>query len=107
MIDLRSDTVNTTKQSHAPGNVWCCNLVMMFMVKIPASVFLKIIAAEMFGTEAAIFAPSGTQSNLLALMSHCQRGDEYIVGQQAHTYRYEGRRCGRFGQYSTPTCRKI
>ncbi len=34
--------------------------------------------------------PSGTQSNLVALMTHCQRGDEYLVGQDAHTYRYEG-----------------
>ncbi len=47
-------------------------------------------AAAMTGKEAALFAPSGTQSNLLALMSHCQRGDEYIVGQQAHTYKFEG-----------------
>ena len=47
-------------------------------------------AAEIFAFEAAIFFPTGTQSNLAALMSHCQRGDEYIVGQEAHTYRYEG-----------------
>ena len=33
--------------------------------------------------------PSGTQSNLCALLSHCERGDEYIAGQDAHTYRYE------------------
>ncbi len=46
--------------------------------------------AALLGYEAAIFAPTGTQSNLLALMSHCGRGDEYIVGQQAHTYRWEG-----------------
>jgi threonine aldolase len=44
----------------------------------------------MLGYEAALFAPTGTQSNLLALMSHCGRGDEYLVGQQAHTYRWEG-----------------
>jgi threonine aldolase len=43
----------------------------------------------MLGKEAALFMPSGTQSNLSALMAHCQRGDEYIVGQGAHTYRYE------------------
>jgi len=43
----------------------------------------------MLGFEAALFFPSGTQSNLAALMSHCQRGDEYLVGQEAHTYRYE------------------
>ena len=42
------------------------------------------------GFEAALFMPSGTQSNLAALMAHCARGDEYIVGQAAHTYKYEG-----------------
>jgi threonine aldolase len=46
--------------------------------------------AAMLGKEAALFVPSGTQSNLVAMMSHCQRGDEYIVGQMAHTYRWEG-----------------
>ena len=47
-------------------------------------------AAELFGYEAALFAPSGTQTNLIALLLHCQRGDEYLVGQEAHTYKYEG-----------------
>ena len=47
------------------------------------------VAAEL-GFEAALFMPTGTQSNLCALMSHCERGDEYIVGQMAHTYRSEG-----------------
>jgi threonine aldolase len=51
---------------------------------------LEQLAAALLGTEAAIFAPSGTQTNLMALMSHCGRGDEYIVGQTAHTYRFEG-----------------
>ena len=46
--------------------------------------------ASMLGKEAALFVPSGTQSNLVAIMSHCGRGDEYIVGQMAHTYRWEG-----------------
>ena len=46
-------------------------------------------AAELFGFEAALFFPSGTQSNLAALMSHCQRGDEVILGAEAHSYRYE------------------
>ncbi|GAA0855573.1 low-specificity L-threonine aldolase [Aliiglaciecola litoralis] len=45
--------------------------------------------AEMAGHEAGLFMPSGTQSNLVGLLAHCQRGDEYIVGQQAHTYKYE------------------
>ncbi len=51
---------------------------------------LQAMAAEMLQKEAALFVSSGTQGNLLGLLSHCGRGDEYIVGQQAHTYRYEG-----------------
>jgi threonine aldolase len=50
---------------------------------------LQARAAEVFGFGAALFFPSGTQSNLAALMSHCQRGDEVILGQEAHSYRYE------------------
>lgn len=46
-------------------------------------------AAAMLGKEAALFVPTGTQSNLIALMAHCERGDEYIVGQSAHCYRWE------------------
>ncbi len=51
---------------------------------------LEARVAELAGMEAGLFTTSATQSNLLALMTHCQRGDEYIVGQQAHSYRYEG-----------------
>ncbi|MEI5637638.1 MULTISPECIES: low-specificity L-threonine aldolase [unclassified Pseudoalteromonas] len=50
---------------------------------------LEQYAASRHGFEAALFTSSGTQANLLALMSHCQRGDEYICGQQAHNYKYE------------------
>jgi threonine aldolase len=50
---------------------------------------LQALAAETLGCEAALFVPSGTQSNLVALLSHCERGDEYIVGQLAHTYKFE------------------
>lgn len=46
--------------------------------------------AALLGFEAALFMPTGTQSNLCGILSHCQRGDEYIVGQLAHTYRWEG-----------------
>ena len=89
MIDLRSDTV--TKPCKAM-------LAAMTQAKVGDDVYgedptvntLETLCADMLGKDAAIFAPSGTQSNLLALMGHCQRGDEYIVGQQAHTYRYEG-----------------
>ena len=50
---------------------------------------LEAEIAALLGFEAAMFVPSGTQSNLIAVMTHCGRGDEYIVGQQAHTYRAE------------------
>ena len=51
---------------------------------------LEVWLANELGFEAALFVPTGTMSNLLGLMAHCERGDEYIVGQQAHTYKYEG-----------------
>jgi threonine aldolase len=50
---------------------------------------LQAVIAERFGFESALYLASGTQSNLCALMAHCGRGDEYLVGQQAHTYKYE------------------
>jgi threonine aldolase len=50
---------------------------------------LQHVAAERFGFETSLFFPTGTQSNLAALMAHCGRGDEFIVGQDAHTYKYE------------------
>ena len=53
--------------------------------------------AALLGKEAALFVPSGTQSNLVAIMSHCGRGDEYIVGQQQHCYRWEGGGAAVFG----------
>lgn len=56
----------------------------------PTTIRLESLAAERLGKAAALFFPSGTQSNLAALMVHCARGDEYIVGQMAHTYRNEG-----------------
>ncbi len=50
---------------------------------------LEAYTASLLGKDAALFVPSGTQSNLCALLAHCQRGEEYIVGQNAHTYKYE------------------
>lgn len=54
-------------------------------------------AAQLLGKEAALFAPSGTQTNLLAILTHCGRGDEYIVGQDGHSYKYEGGGAAIFG----------
>jgi len=89
VIDLRSDTV--TKPSKEM-------LAYVLNAKVGDDVFgedptvreLEERLASMAGTEAAVFAPTGTQTNLLGLLAHCQRGDEYIVGQTAHTYMWEG-----------------
>jgi threonine aldolase len=51
---------------------------------------LEAAMAQRLGFAASLFVPTGTMSNLLALLTHCGRGDEYIAGQQAHTYKYEG-----------------
>jgi threonine aldolase len=89
MIDLRSDTV--TRPSLAMRNAMAAAEVGDDVYgEDPTVNELEGLAAEMLGMQAAVFACSGTQSNLIALLSHCQRGDEYIVGQQAHTYKYEG-----------------
>ena len=60
------------------------------MAKTRPPLHYKNALRQITGHESALFFPSGTQSNLVALLSHCQRGDEYIVGQTAHTYKYEG-----------------
>lgn len=89
MIDLRSDTV--TRPSAAMRNAMAAAEVGDDVYgEDPTVNELEGLAAEMLGMQAAVFVCSGTQSNLIALLSHCQRGDEYIVGQQAHTYKYEG-----------------
>lgn len=58
---------------------------------------LERVCAERLGFEAGLFVASGTQSNLAALLTHCGRGDEYIAGQMAHTYRFEGGGAAAFG----------
>ncbi len=88
-FDFRSDTV--TKPTEAMRKA-------MYRAEVGDDVYgedqtinrLEGIMAEKFGMEAGVFVTSGTQGNLLALMAHCSRGDEYIVGQLAHTYKYEG-----------------
>lgn len=88
MIDLRSDTVTKPTSdmrkimANAPvgDDVWGDD---------PTVKSLEAMTAEKLGKESALYLSSGTQSNLVALLSHCQRGDEYLVGQDAHTYKYE------------------
>ena len=88
-IDLRSDTV--TQPTPAMWDAMRAAELGddVFGDDPTVNALQERIAADL-GFEAALFMPTGTQSNLCALMSHCQRGDEYIVGQMAHTYRWEG-----------------
>ncbi|MFM1909223.1 MAG: hypothetical protein RLZZ591_2900 [Pseudomonadota bacterium] len=88
-VDLRSDTVTRPTVGM---------LQAMMTAPVGDDVFgddpsvnaLQDKIAALLGFEAALFMPTGTQSNLCAILSHCQRGDEYIVGQMAHCYRWEG-----------------
>ena len=89
LIDLRSDTVTrptpgmraAMAAAEVGDDVWGDD---------PTVQRLQAVVAERAGKEAGLFLPTGTQSNLCALMAHCGRGDEYLVGQLAHTYKYEG-----------------
>ena len=88
-VDLRSDTV--TRPTAAMRAAIAAAVVGddVFGDDPTVNSLQQRIAAQL-GFEAALFMPSGTASNLCALLAHCGRGDEYLVGQLAHTYRYEG-----------------
>lgn len=87
-IDLRSDTV--TQPTDAMRQA-------MLHAEVGDDVYgedpgvnaLEAFGARLLGKQAALFVPSGTMSNLLAVMSHCQRGEGAILGNAAHIYRYE------------------
>jgi threonine aldolase len=89
MIDLRSDTMTKPTRSMREA---------MAGAEVGDDVFgedptvnrLEAHTAGLLDKEAGVFVPSGTQSNLIGIMAHCQRGDEYLVGQKAHTYKWEG-----------------
>ena len=89
MIDLRSDTV-TQPCSGMRAAMADAEVGDDVYGEDPTVTRLEQTLAQMLGKPAGLFVPSGTQSNLLALLTHCGRGDEYIVGQEAHTYRFEG-----------------
>ena len=96
IVDLRSDTV--TQPTAAMRNaMMTAPLGDDVFGDDPSVNMLQGKIAEMLGFEAALFVSSGTQSNLCAILSHCQRGDEYIVGQLAHCYRWEGGGAAVFG----------
>ena len=88
-IDFRSDTV--TQPSPAMRQAMANAAVGDDVYGDDPTVNeLERWAAERHGFEAALFCSSGTQANLLGLMAHCERGDEYLCGQQAHNYKFEG-----------------
>ena len=89
IVDLRSDTV-TKPTAAMRAAIAAADVGDDVFGDDPTVNALQERVAAMLGKEAALFMASGTQSNLCALLAHCGRGDEYIVGQLAHTYRYEG-----------------
>ncbi len=89
LIDLRSDTV-TQPTAAMREAMMAAELGDDVYGEDPTVNRLETWLANELGFAAALFVPTGTMSNLLGLMAHCERGDEYIVGQQAHTYKYEG-----------------
>jgi threonine aldolase len=96
IVDLRSDTVTqpTAGMREAMASAPLGDDVFGDDPSVNA---LQDKIARMLGFEAALFVPTGTQSNLCAILSHCQRGDEYIVGQMQHCYRWEGGGAAVFG----------
>jgi threonine aldolase len=88
MIDLRSDTVTRPTPEMREA---------MYRAEVGDDVYgedptvngLERMAAEKLGKEAAVFVPSGTMGNLVALLAHCKRGDEVILGDRSHTFLFE------------------
>jgi len=96
IVDLRSDTVTRPTPAMREAML-AAPLGDDVFGDDPAVNALQEKIAGMLGFEAALFVPTGTQSNLCGILSHCQRGDEYIVGQMAHCYRWEGGGAAVFG----------
>lgn len=89
VIDLRSDTVTQPTAAMLEAMTRAATGDDVYG-EDPTVNQLEAELARRLGFAAALFVPTGTMSNLLGLLAHCERGDEYIVGQQAHTYKYEG-----------------
>ena len=95
-VDLRSDTV-TQPTPGMRAAMAAAPLGDDVFGDDPSVNALQEKIASLLGFEAALFVPTGTQSNLCGVLAHCQRGDEYIVGQMAHCYRWEGGGAAVFG----------
>jgi threonine aldolase len=96
IVDLRSDTV-TQPTAGMRAAMAGAPLGDDVFGDDPSVNALQEKIAGLLGFEAALFVPTGTQSNLCGILSHCQRGDEYIVGQMQHCYRWEGGGAAVFG----------
>lgn len=96
LVDLRSDTVTQPTEGMREA-MMAAPLGDDVLGDDPSVIHLEEKVADMLGFEAALFMPTGTQSNLCGILAHCQRGDEYIVGQKAHTYLWEGGGAAVFG----------
>ncbi|OUL98932.1 low-specificity L-threonine aldolase [Variovorax sp. JS1663] len=96
LVDLRSDTVTQPTPAMREAMMAAPLGDDVFGTDPSVNALQEKIAA-LLGFEAALFVPTGTQSNLCGILSHCGRGDEYIVGQQAHCYRWEGGGAAVFG----------
>ncbi|MBF6025996.1 low-specificity L-threonine aldolase [Lysobacter niastensis] len=88
-IDLRSDTVTQPTAAMREAMMAAAVGDDVYGEDPTVNALQERLASDL-GFEAGLFVPSGTQSNLIGLMAHCQRGDEYIVGMDAHTYKFEG-----------------
>ena len=88
LIDLRSDTVTLPTEGMMRA-ISVANLGDDVLDEDPTIDELEKKSAEITGKEAAIFLPSGTMANLTAILAYCERGDEVILGDQAHTFLYE------------------
>ena len=88
-VDLRSDTVTRPTAAMREAGLHAEVGDDVFGDDPSVNALQSRLASDL-GFQAGLFLPSGTQSNLAALMAHCERGDEYLVGMDAHTYKYEG-----------------
>jgi len=88
VIDLRSDTVTLPSPAMREA-IAGAELGDDVFGDDPTVIRLQEKSAELLGKEAALFVSSGTQGNLVAMLSHCRRGDEIIVGEDSHTVIFE------------------
>ena len=95
-VDLRSDTVTQPTEGMRSA-MMAAPLGDDVFGDDPSVNALQDKIAAMLGFEAALFVPTGTQGNFCGILAHCHRGDEYIVGQMAHCYRWEGGGAAVFG----------